>query len=120
MGATFFENQERARRNTSGLVLLFTAGVLSLIAFTYFLIVVLYFGAAMKSEGAIEVPGFWQPKVLLGVTLGIVVLVGGGSLFKLAQLSGGGSAGQWIGASAKPLACAFSFAQSFMSRTAST
>ena len=31
MGATFFENQERARRNTSGLVLLFSLGVLSLI-----------------------------------------------------------------------------------------
>lgn len=93
----FFEHQDRARRKTGMLVWLFIVAVAGLIAGTYVLIMSLYLGgleqASQQREALINQFGpdtFWRPDILLGVALAVFLVVGGGSLFKTAQLSGGG------------------------------
>ncbi len=90
MAMNFFESQEQARRNTGRLVALFAAGVLSIIVMTYFLIVSLFFVAAAKSEGSVATPSLWVPEVLMGSCAFVLLLVGGGYLYKLNQLRHGG------------------------------
>ena len=93
----FFEHQDRARRKTGMLVWLFVVAVLGLIAGTYVLIMSLYLGgleqASQQREMLISQFGpdtFWRPDILVGVALAVFLVVGGGSLYKTAQLSGGG------------------------------
>ncbi len=93
----FFEHQDRARRKTGMLVWLFVVAVIGLIAGTYVLIMSLYLGgleqAAQQREMLINQFGpdtFWRPDILVGVALAVFLVVGGGSLYKTAQLSGGG------------------------------
>ena len=93
----FFEHQDRARRKTGMLVWLFIVAVAGLIAGTYVLIMSVYLGgleqASQQRESLINQFGpdtFWRPDILLGVALAVFLVVGGGSLFKTAQLSGGG------------------------------
>ena len=93
----FFEHQDRARRKTGMLVWLFVFAVIGLIAGTYVLIMSLYLGgleqASQQREMLINQFGpdtFWRPDILVGVALAVFLVVGGGSLYKTAQLSGGG------------------------------
>ena len=93
----FFEHQDRARRKTGMLVCLFLVAVAGLIAGTYILIMSLYLGgleqAAQQREALVNQfgPGtFWRPDIFVGVIAAVLLVVGGGSLFKTAQLSGGG------------------------------
>ena len=93
----FFEHQDRARRKTGMLVWLFVVAVAGLIAGTYVLIMSLYLGgleqAAQQREALIHQFGpdtFWRPDIFIGVVVAVLLVVGGGSLFKSAQLSGGG------------------------------
>ena len=93
----FFEHQDRARRKTGMLVWLFIVAVAGLIAGTYVLIMSLYLGgleqASQQREMLINQFGpdtFWRPDILVGVALAVLLVVGGGSLYKTAQLSGGG------------------------------
>ncbi len=93
----FFEHQDRARRKTGMLVWLFVIAVAGLIAGTYILIMSLYLGgleqASQQREMLIDQFGpdtFWRPDVLIAVAMAISLVVGGGSLYKTAQLSGGG------------------------------
>ena len=93
----FFEHQDRARRKTGMLVWLFVVAVIGLIAGTYVLIMSLYLGgleqAAQQREALVNQfgPGtFWRPDIFVGVVASVLLVVGGGSLFKTAQLSGGG------------------------------
>lgn len=93
----FFEHQDRARRKTGMLVWLFVVAVVGLIAGTYVLIMSLYLGgleqASQQREMLINQFGpdtFWRPDILVGVALAVFLVVGGGSLYKTAQLSGGG------------------------------
>ena len=93
----FFEHQDRARRKTGMLVWLFVVAVIGLIAGTYVLIMSLYLGgleqASQQREMLINQFGpdtFWRPDILVGVALAVFLVVGGGSLYKTAQLSGGG------------------------------
>ena len=93
----FFEHQDRARRKTGMLVWLFVVAVIGLIAGTYVLIMSLYLGgleqASQQREMLVNQFGpdtFWRPDILVGVALAVFLVVGGGSLYKTAQLSGGG------------------------------
>ncbi|MGM0563890.1 MAG: M48 family metallopeptidase [Pseudomonadota bacterium] len=89
----FFEHQDQARKRTTQLVVLFGLAVLTLIAMTIVL-VALFTGIV----GADPEQGFrWQdvarqldPATALYVALGVLIVVGGGSLYKLNQLRGGG------------------------------
>lgn len=91
----FFEHQDRARRNTRYLILLLIAAVFSLVAITTLLFAVLaYFGGEHHSEPAQTT---WQgilhalsPTAFLWIALGVSSVVVLGSLFRFAQLHGGG------------------------------
>ncbi len=88
----FFEAQDRARRSTLWLVLLFGIAVVGLILLTNLL--VLYVLAYQQSGplatdyGAALAQFRWDTLVL--VALAVIVLVAGGSMFKILQLAGGG------------------------------
>jgi Zn-dependent protease with chaperone function len=88
----FFEAQDRARRSTLWLVLLFGLAVIGLILLTNLLVM---FVITYQQTGLVTLgnrPG--QPALpwdtFIPVALGVSVLVAGGSLFKLLQLAGGG------------------------------
>jgi Zn-dependent protease with chaperone function len=76
----FFTRQDQARSKTRGLVVLFVLAVAGITA-TIYLVAVLLFGG-----------GFWQPELLGGVILLVLAVVGVGSVFKIMQLSQGGTA----------------------------
>ncbi|HHX83104.1 MAG TPA: M48 family metalloprotease, partial [Pseudomonadaceae bacterium] len=87
----FFEHQDRARSSTRKLVLLFALALASLILATVLLVVaVLSFGSEDPE------PGFTFDWTLVGsdlfllTSMGVLAVVGLGSLFRTAQLRGGG------------------------------
>ena len=91
----FFEHQDRARRNTGRLVALFAVAVIGLVAGAYGLVIaVLVAGESPRptAEAAVglQVPPLWRPEVFAAVALGVGGVVGAGSLYKTAQLAGGG------------------------------
>ncbi len=96
MAMDFFEHQDRARRQTGRLVLLFALSVIATIVSLHVLIgLVLAGSGTLQEEGAGAstqgVGAFlldWR--LLLGVGGVTILIVGGGSLFKLSQLSAGG------------------------------
>lgn len=91
----FFEHQDRARRNTRYLIFLLIAAVLSLVAITTLLFATLaYFGEEHRNETAQTT---WQgimhalsPSAFLWIAVGVSGVVVLGSLFRFAQLRGGG------------------------------
>jgi Zn-dependent protease with chaperone function len=95
----FFGQQDRARRNSGRLVLLFVLAVLLLIAALYAVAVCVVAwqremqvaGDPVLGEAWRRSEWWWQPDTLLAVSAVVVAVVGGGSLFKIAQLQDGGS-----------------------------
>lgn len=89
----FFQVQDNARRSTVWLMLLFALAVLGLIVLTnlFVLAFVLYFrgDAALFSLNAVRQQFFSLTSLAVGV--GVVALVGLGSLFRMVQLAGGGA-----------------------------
>jgi Zn-dependent protease with chaperone function len=86
----FFESQDVARRRTGRLVVLFALAVLAIMAMVYLVVaVVLVTRTTHDAGGPVSI---WDPRLLLVVGLGTLLLVGGGSLYKLHQLRGGGAA----------------------------
>ena len=79
----FFEDQEDARRKTGRLVALFVLAVLSIIASVYAVVS----GALVYATGEAQ---FWRPELFLAVVATTVAVVALGSLYKIAQLRGGG------------------------------
>lgn len=92
----FFEQQDRARRNTTRLVGLFMLALAGLIAATYCLVMAIFLaGSSQMAErddavASITPMRFWHPEILAGVALAVSTVVGGGSLYKTLQLAGGG------------------------------
>ncbi len=85
----FFAHQDRARRNTSLLVLLYALAVTGIIASVY-LVVRLIFGGMEDADGAVAT-GLWDAGQFAMVSVAVLALVLTGSLFKTLQLSGGGA-----------------------------
>jgi len=81
MATDFFQQQNSARRKTFQLVLYFVLAILFLIALVYGLLLALS-----------EPVSWWQPELLLLAALGVGLVVGGASAFKVAQLASGGQA----------------------------
>lgn len=91
----FFEHQEQARKRTGQLVLFFVAALVTLILITFFLVA----SALMLLEGA-EFSGLeahtqaltsyysWEMLAFIALGIGLIALLA--SLFKMAQLKGGG------------------------------
>ena len=89
-GMDFFGHQDQARRATGRLLVLFVLAVLAIIGCIY--------AAAIGTLVAVEGGSGWQPEVLLAVTAGTLLLVGGATAFKTAQLrSGGGKVAELLG-----------------------
>ncbi len=98
----FFEQQDRAKRNTTRLIILLALAVLSLIAITTLLFASVYYFLEVNSTGHLyeqNTQGFWQglsravsPSILLQITLAITAVVILGSLFRYLQLKSGGRA----------------------------
>ncbi len=90
----FFESQDLARRNTGWLVFLFVLAVLGIIA-TVFLFVTGLIGYLGRHELAEQNLGWvdlLDPGIFFAVATVTLLVVAGGSLFKLIQLRGGGTA----------------------------
>ena len=91
MATDFFERQDIARRNTSRLVLLFVLAILAMMASVHLLLVATMGYLSRDPEtGTLDwsLAGDLQ---LMGVAVvSTLVVVGGGTLFKIAQLRGGG------------------------------
>ena len=81
MATNFFQQQNSARRKIFQLVVYFVLAILILIALVYGLLLALS-----------EPVSWWQPELLLLAALGVGLLVGGASAFKVAQLASGGQA----------------------------
>jgi len=80
MATDFFQQQDSARRKTFQLVVYFVLAISILIALVYGLLL------------ALEPVSWWQPELLLVSALGVGLVVGGASAFKVAQLASGGQA----------------------------
>ncbi len=87
----FFESQDRVRKSTVRLVLLFSLAVVSLIIMTN-LLVMMVFGyissEQMQDSGTLLQQMDWQTFAAVSLGVGVVVLVG--SLYKIMALSAGG------------------------------
>jgi Zn-dependent protease with chaperone function/uncharacterized tellurite resistance protein B-like protein len=93
MATDFFQRQSDARRNTKWLVVMFTLAVIGIVGTTMFATAIVT-GAMQERQifrgdryGRKPFP--WQPTIMSGVAA--LGLIAGGSLFKIAQLSGGGT-----------------------------
>ncbi|MDA0974967.1 MAG: M48 family metalloprotease, partial [Planctomycetota bacterium] len=80
----YFAAQDAARKRTGRLVILFLLAVVGVVA-------ALYLPLAAIAASAGELP-FWNPPLLGGIAVAVLLVVGLGSLFKIAQLGKGGSA----------------------------
>ena len=91
MATDFFQQQDVARRGTTRLVVLFSLAVLAIVVSVEVLLAATmgYFGRD-PDTGAIDWTAVGDPRLLLLATLGTLLVVGGGSLYKIAQLRGGG------------------------------
>ena len=81
----FFESQDAARQKTGRLVFLFVLAVVSIIVSVYLVVS----GAFLYTTEA-EEARLWDPELFLAVATATVAVVAGGSLYKIAQLRGGG------------------------------
>jgi Zn-dependent protease with chaperone function len=90
----FFEAQDRARRNTAWFILLFVLAVVGLVFLTnLFLLGILTYvksGQVVFSYEALQNYYSWQE--FAAVSIGVCLLIFGGSMYKTMSLSGGGAA----------------------------
>ncbi len=91
MATDFFERQDAARRNTVRLVVLFALAVLALIVSIDLLLAATmgYLGRNPET-GTVDWTLAADPRVLSLAVFGTLLVAGGGTLFKIAQLRGGG------------------------------
>src|SRR4051794_24954094 len=93
MATDFFQRQSDARRNTKWLVVMFVLAVIGVVG-TTMVATAIATGAMQEHEAfrgrrGVSQPVQWQAPIAAGVAaLGLII---GGSLFKIAQLSGGGT-----------------------------
>jgi Zn-dependent protease with chaperone function len=85
MATDFFQKQDSARRRTFLLVVYFLLAILCLVALVYGLLVV-----AFGPAGEDDTLPWWRPELLLFAGVGVGLVVGGSSAFKVAQLASGG------------------------------
>ncbi len=89
----FFESQDRVRKNTFQLVVLFSLAVITLIIMTNLLVMVAFGfvnSEQMQNGGTLLQQMDWQ--TFAAVTVGVSVVVVVGSLYKIMVLSAGGKA----------------------------
>jgi Zn-dependent protease with chaperone function/uncharacterized tellurite resistance protein B-like protein len=89
----FFDYQDRARRWTRLLAVLYALAVVLIVLAVYAVAAVLLAnipaGARQADDAALQ--GLWNPAVFIGSTLATLAILFGGTLYKVAELSGGGA-----------------------------
>jgi len=91
MATDFFEQQDIARRKTTRLVVLFVLAVLAImVSIDLLLGATMGYLARDPDTGAIDWTFALDPEIVLLAVVGTLIVVAGGSLFKIAQLRGGG------------------------------
>jgi len=90
----FFEAQDRARRNTGWLILLFILAVAGLVVLTnLLLLVILTYTKTNQFIFSLEtLQDYYSWREMIAVSIGVCLLVFCGSLYKTLSLSGGGAA----------------------------
>jgi Zn-dependent protease with chaperone function len=90
----FFEHQDKARKNTKVLVVYLVIAVACIIASVYLASLLIFFGTQSQQRPGAPTPELvlWDPRLFVYVTLGTLVVVVFGSLYKTAALAKGGSA----------------------------
>ncbi|MDE0839521.1 MAG: M48 family metallopeptidase, partial [Kiritimatiellae bacterium] len=89
----FFQSQEHARRQTAQLVVYYALAVVLIIAGVYMAIALTFIGVSSQAQHATaEAPRLWNGELALGVTIGTLLIVLMGSVFKVIQLGKGGAA----------------------------
>jgi Zn-dependent protease with chaperone function len=83
-GMDFFGQQDRARKKSGQLVVLFALAVLAIVVSIYAAVQAILVGAG-------EARGWFQPGLFFGVAGGVLVVVGGATLWKTAMLRSGGA-----------------------------
>lgn len=84
----FFEAQDRAKRNTGKLVLLYALAVIGIVLSVY-LVTLILFHTQVSVEGGVS---FWYPGWLLTVSMMVLLMIGVGTIHRVSQLRKGGSA----------------------------
>lgn len=84
----FFEAQDRAKRNTTKLVLIYLTAVIGIILSVYFVSLLVFHSQVTGFERA----NWWQPGWFTAVTIIVFIIIAAGSLFRISQLRKGGSA----------------------------
>ena len=79
----FFESQDAARRKTGRLVFLFALAVVSIVISVYAVVSAAITYATKEAQ-------IWRPELFLAVVAVTIAVVALGSLYKIAQLRGGG------------------------------
>lgn len=87
----FFEHQEQARKRTGRLVFLYGVAVgLIMLAIYAVILGVLYYYGAPKGD-TLPTLNWWNPEIFISVCIGALAIIGGGTLYKIKELSGGGT-----------------------------
>jgi Zn-dependent protease with chaperone function len=92
MATDFFDRQDAARRNTTRLVVLFVLAVVAIMVSIHVLLAgaLGYLTYDERAAGGPDWSLLTDPGIALLAFAGTLIVVGGGSLFKVAQLRGGG------------------------------
>ena len=91
MATDFFQQQDAARRGTTRLVVLFSLAVLAIVVSVELLLAAtMGFLGRDPETNEIDWTTVADPRLLLLAVGGTLLVVGGGSLYKIAQLRGGG------------------------------
>jgi Zn-dependent protease with chaperone function len=91
MAADFFDRQDAARRNTTRLVVLFVLAVVAIMVSIHVLLAGAF--GYLAYDARTGGPGWsllFDPAIASLAVIGTLIVVGGGSLFKIVQLRGGG------------------------------
>jgi Zn-dependent protease with chaperone function len=89
MSTDFFDRQDHARRQTTRLLVMFVLAVAAIIL-TIYLLLAIVANVEQGRHAGMGNSTIWNPALFLGVTLGTILVISLGSLYKISELSGGG------------------------------
>ena len=89
MAMDFYTSQDKARRNTGVLVVLYVLAVIAIILGVYLAIRTVVFVQESRTVGGETLPLF-DPKLMAYIGIGTLIVVGGATAMKIMELSAGG------------------------------
>ncbi|HEY1067209.1 MAG TPA: M48 family metallopeptidase, partial [Pirellulales bacterium] len=86
----FFEQQDAARKSTGRLVVLFGLAVAGIMLSVYLVFAIAFAFAENRDGQPFTAQDFFHPGLIVAVAIGVTLVVGGGTAYKVAQLAAGG------------------------------